>query len=78
MINIKNFNSNLLKINKNKDKNIDIYHIGYITMKDSHYIAINSVNPVYLIPNEADGSIDEKNGNKYLIFTDTEKKEVLE
>ena len=49
MINIKGFDSNLLKINKKSDKNIDIYYIGYITMKDSDYAKINSVNPLYLI-----------------------------
>ena len=49
MINIKDFDSNLLKANKKPDKNIDIYYIGYITMKDSDYVKINSVNPLCLI-----------------------------
>ena len=34
MINIKNFDSNLLKIDKTSYKNIDIYYIGEITMKN--------------------------------------------
>ena len=33
IINIKIFDSNLLKIDKKSYKNIDIYCIGYITMK---------------------------------------------
>ena len=33
MINIEVFDSNLLKIDKKLDKNIDIYYIGYITIK---------------------------------------------
>ena len=33
MINIKNFDSNLLKIDKKSRKNIDIYYIGYIAIK---------------------------------------------
>ena len=33
MIDIKNFNSNLLKIDKKSHKDIDIYYIGYITIK---------------------------------------------
>ena len=33
MINIKNFHSNLLKIDKKSYKDIDIYYIGYITIK---------------------------------------------
>ena len=43
MNNIKNFDPNLLKINKKSYKNIDIYYIGYITMEDSDYVKINSV-----------------------------------
>ena len=79
MINIKSFDSNLLKINKKLYKNIDIYYIGYITIKDFDYAKINSVNPSYFIIGEADGYNEEKNGNKYLIFASTDKnKEVLE
>ena len=33
MINIEVFDSNLLKIDKKSYKNIDIYYIGYITIK---------------------------------------------
>ena len=33
MINLKNFKSNLLKIDKKLHKNISIYNIGYITVK---------------------------------------------
>ena len=40
---------------------------------------VHSVNPFYIITGEVDGSIEEKNGNKYLIFADTDKnKKVLE
>ena len=55
MINIKDFDPNLLKIDKKSYKNIDICYIGYITIKDSDYVKINSVNPLYLIINEVDG-----------------------
>ena len=33
IINIEEFDSNLLKIEKNSYKDIDIYYIGYITIK---------------------------------------------
>ena len=33
MIDIRNFNSNLLKIDKKPYKDFDIYYIGYITIK---------------------------------------------
>ena len=68
MINIKDFDSNLLKIDKKSYKNIDIYYIGHITMKDSDYVKINSVNPLYLIIEKVDGYIEVKNGNKYVIL----------
>ena len=35
MINIKNFDSSLLKLDKKSYKNIAIYYIGYITKKIS-------------------------------------------
>ena len=47
-------------------------------MKDSNYVKIKSVNPLYLIISEVDGHFEEKNGNKYLIPDSTNKnKEVL-
>ena len=70
--------SNLLKIDKKSLKTIDIYDIGYITIKDSDYVRINSANPLYLIIDKVNGFIEEKNGNKYLTLVSTEKnKEVL-
>ena len=73
-----NFDPNLLKIDKKSYKNIDICYIGYITMKDSDYVKIKRINPLYLIISEVDGHFEEKNGNKYLIPDSTNKnKEVL-
>ena len=66
MINIKNFDLNLLRIDKKSCKNIDIYYIGYITTKSiSDYENINSVNPLCLIVDETDGYIKQSNENKY-------------
>ena len=49
-----------------------------ITMKDSDYIKVNSVNPLYLVISKVDGYIEEKIGNKYLTLFSTDKnKEVL-
>ena len=79
MINIKNFEPNLLKIDRKSYKNIGIYNIGYITIKkiDDCEI-IYSVNPLHMLVNHASGYIEEKNGNKYLIFDSTdENKELL-
>ena len=78
MINIKYFDLNLLKTDKKSYKNIDIYYIGYITMKDLHYINIHSVNPLYFINNKADEYIEESNRSEYLVFISTDKnKKVL-
>ena len=75
MINIGDFDSNLLKIDKKSYKNIDTYYTRYITKKSiSDYNSIHSVNPLYFIIGKVDGSIIEKNGNKYLIFASTDKK----
>ena len=79
MINIKNFDPILLKIDKKSYKNIGIYNIGYITIKKiDDYENIYSVNPLHLRIDHANGYIEEKNGNKYLIFDSVdENKEVL-
>ena len=61
MINIKDFDPNLQKIDKKLYRNIGIYCIGYITIKDFNYVKINNVNPLYLIISEVDGYIEESN-----------------
>ena len=63
MINIKHFDPNLLKIDRRSYKNINIYYIGYITKKDSEYVNIHSINPLYFIVDKVDGSIEEKEEN---------------
>ena len=71
MINIKNFDSDLLKIAKESYKSIHIYCIGYITMKVLGYVNIHTVNPLYFIIDKADGYIEEINGNKFLTLVST-------
>ena len=52
MIDIRNFHSNLLKIDKKSNKDIDIYYIGYITIKKiGDYKNICSIDPLYVIIN---------------------------
>ena len=77
--NIEEFNSSLLKIDKKSYKDIDIYYIGYITIKKiGDCENIYSVNPLYLIIGKVDGhivcnSVEEKNWSKYLLFDSTDK-----
>ena len=60
-INLKDFDASLLKIDKKDYKDIDIYYIGYVTVKTFAYCNnINSVNPLYLMINEMIGHFEEK------------------
>ena len=57
-------------------KNLDIYNIGYVTIKKmgSGY-DVNSANLLYLRINNVNGYIEEVNEDKYLAFDDTYKNE---
>ena len=83
IINIEEFDSNLLKIDKKHYKGIDIYYIGYITIKQvGDCENLYSVNSLHLIIGKVDGhtecnSVEEKNGSKYLVFDSDKNKEVL-
>ena len=58
LINLKNFDPSLLKLDKKSSMDINIYFIQYITTKSiSDYENITSVNPLYLIINDVDGYI---------------------
>ena len=76
MINLNDFNSSLLKVDKKSNKDIDIYYIGYITIKKiDEYENIHSVNPLYLIIHSGTGHFKEKNDDKYLVLYSTDKYE---
>ena len=88
-IDLNDFDAELLKIDKKDYNKIDIYYIGYVTIKKiGDYNNINSVNPLYLMINEMIGhfecnsiecnsiecnSIEEKNENKYLVLDDIDE-----
>ena len=46
IINTKNFDANNIKKDEKPYKNTHIYYTGYVTIKDSKYVKINSVNPL--------------------------------
>ena len=77
-INLKDFDARLLKVDKKDYKEIDIYYIGYVTVKKiANFNNINSVNPLHLTINEMIGHFEEKNEKKYLVLDDAdENKEV--
>ena len=62
----------LVKNRKKYYKSIDMYYIGYIAITKNLWLGnIHSVSPLYLLINDANGYIEEKNGNKYLVFDDS-------
>ena len=74
IIDLKKFDARLLKIEKKSHKNIGIYNIGYITIKKiDDCEKIYSVNPLYLFISHANGYIEEKSGNKHLVFDSTDE-----
>ena len=77
-INLKDFDARLLKVDKKDYNEIDIYYIGYVTVKKiANCNNINSVNPLYLMINEMIGHFEEKNENKFLVLNGVdENKEV--
>ena len=78
IIDIKTFDSKNLKLDKKTYKDLDIYNIGYVTIKKIGYgYDINSVNPLYLRIDNANGYIDQKDSNKYLVFDSTDKNKKL-
>ena len=77
-IKLKDFDAGLLKVDKKDQNKIDIYYIGYVTIKKiANCNNINSVKLLYLMINEMNGHFEEKSGNKDLVLDDVgENKEV--
>ena len=65
IINIKNFDPNNIKIDEKSSKNILISYIRYVTIKESKYVKINSVNLLYLICNKVNRYFEEINENLF-------------
>ena len=76
IINIKNIDPNKIKIDKKSCKNVLIYFIEYVTIKDLNYVKINSVNPLCLIINKVNGCFEEINKNLTLVPTNESKEKV--
>ena len=71
LINIKDFDAKLLKLDKKTSMNLGIYYVDYVTKKPEW--RVNSVNPLYLMIKRIDGFIEEKDGDKYLNISDTQR-----
>ena len=68
-VNLKDFDARLLKVAKKDYEEIDIYYIGYVTVKKiANGNNINSANPLQPMINEMSGHFEEQNENKYLVL----------
>ena len=78
IINIKHFDLINIKIDEKSYKNIFIYYFGYVTIKYSKYVKVNSVNPLYRIFIKVNRYFEKMNGKKYLTLVPTnESKEKI-
>ena len=65
IMNIKKFDPSNIKIDVKSYKNILIFDIEYLTIRDSKYVKIYSTNPLYLIFRNVNGYFEEFNKSKY-------------
>ena len=79
IIDLKTFDSKNLKLDKKTYNDVDIYNIGYVTIKKiGDCYDVNCANPLYLRIDNASGYIKEDWTHKHLIFFSTdENKELL-
>ena len=84
IVNIKDFDSSLLEINKLSFKGFfsrNIYYTKHIPTKSPNRVSIdrtdNDEDYLYLFLDGVDGYIEGNDGIKYLVFASTEKKETL-
>ena len=66
MINILNFKSINLKLDKEIWKEIDIYYVAYVDKNKPNDCKVKSVNPLYLMITKVFCGVGEKNHVKYL------------
>ena len=64
LIDLKDFDPKLLKLDKKSAMDISIYYIDYVTKKPEYNI--DSVNLLYLLIGELEGFIEEKEASKHL------------
>ena len=65
IMNIKKFDPSNIKIDVKSYKNILIFYIKYLTIRDSKYVKIYGINPLYLIFRNVNGYFEEFNKSKY-------------
>ena len=82
MVNVKNFDPSLLETNKLSFKGIfsvNIYYIKKSTMKSFDHVNIDNENFLFVVCNNVEGYMKERNGIKYLVlFCSNENKKSIE
>ena len=59
IISTKDFHPNNIKTNEKSHKNILIYYIGHVTIKELKHVKINSSNLLYLIFSKVNGYFEK-------------------
>ena len=59
IINVNDVDPNNIKIDEKSYKNIIIYYIASVTIKNWKYLEANSMNPLYLMFNKMNGYFEE-------------------
>ena len=59
IINVNDVDPNNIKIDEKSYKNITIYYIASVTIKNWKYLKANSMNPLYLMFNKMNGYFEE-------------------
>ena len=79
LLTLKRFDSKNLKLDKKKTyKDLDIYNIGYVTIKKiGDCYDVNNVNSLHLRNNNASGYIVEKDSNRYVISDSAKENKAL-
>ena len=78
IINIKNFDPSIIKIDEKSYRDILIYYTGYVTIRDSKFEKNYSGILLYLIFCKGNGYFEEINGNMYFtLFPTNVRKEKL-
>ena len=80
IVNIKDFDSNLLEINEFSFKgvfSVSIYYGKYVSRKNPNRVKVDRTDCdedfLYFFLDDVDEFIEENNGTKYLVFTPAEK-----
>ena len=71
IINIKHFIPNNINIDEKSCKNFLFHYIGYVTIKNSRFVKINSLKPLYLTFSRVNGYFKKINKIKHLMLVPT-------